>query len=338
MPSASRPGLRSLIYRSRATSRLDAPALDALVQGARQHNHRVGVTGSMLYRDGAFLQWLEGPDEIVEGLFDRISRDPRHTGIEVLSDHHSSRRLFHDWDMRLVTDTTEQGFRVLQNTTAVSALDRRFARRAALELAQGDAERTRSALLGLAHNLDAQICLCEQVTDAYAELWAEDDCDDSDLAIGLAMLATTLRRVQRFGEAALGFGGGRQRWLIAPLPGETHILGATLASTLLSEAGADVCCVFPQDDMELLGQLHRQACDAVVLVSSGVFRREHRLAALGTLCAGIRSGSRPPPRVLVYGRLAEDDLDGLACDAGCSSALQLGRALAALACSGQAQR
>lgn len=63
------------------------------------NNARDGITG-LLYSDGVrFLQALEGPEESVEAAFQRISRDPRHKAIVVLSRRSVSSREFGNWDM-----------------------------------------------------------------------------------------------------------------------------------------------------------------------------------------------------------------------------------------------
>lgn len=70
-----------------------------LLQQSRRNNERVGVTGMLLYKDGDFMQLIEGEESAVRELFARIDRDPRHHGALVLLDEPAERRLFGEWAM-----------------------------------------------------------------------------------------------------------------------------------------------------------------------------------------------------------------------------------------------
>ncbi len=94
-----------LVYRS--VSLLSAPdgvpvrALGDLLEGCLERNAAVGVTGVLAFDGTHFIQVLEGPVAIVDGLFTRIGHDPRHAGIELLA-RESAERLFATWSMALV--------------------------------------------------------------------------------------------------------------------------------------------------------------------------------------------------------------------------------------------
>jgi Sensors of blue-light using FAD len=53
-----------------------------IVRAAHPMNAALGVTGALLCLDGWFAQALEGPGPALDALWDRLARDPRHTGIE----------------------------------------------------------------------------------------------------------------------------------------------------------------------------------------------------------------------------------------------------------------
>jgi Sensors of blue-light using FAD len=90
-----------LIYTSRANQEFSAADLKQLLRRSRANNGSVSVTGILLYHDSAFLQALEGDESSVRGVFARIKKDPRHTGVSVLRDQKSfgERRIFGDWSM-----------------------------------------------------------------------------------------------------------------------------------------------------------------------------------------------------------------------------------------------
>lgn len=91
--------LRRLVYRSRAVVPFRRDEIDALLHHARSSNAIDGISG-LLWSDGTtFVQTLEGPPDSVEDAFDRISRDGRHHGIEILSDQETMTRSFGTWYM-----------------------------------------------------------------------------------------------------------------------------------------------------------------------------------------------------------------------------------------------
>jgi acylphosphatase len=88
-----------IVYASSATQAFSKPDLQALLEQARKNNTKLGLTGMLLYKDGNFMQVLEGEKEAVSKLVDTIERDPRHKGVLVLLRGTSEERLFPDWTM-----------------------------------------------------------------------------------------------------------------------------------------------------------------------------------------------------------------------------------------------
>jgi hypothetical protein len=95
--------LCSVVYRSRAVTPLSDYELYELVQTAQVRNAAEQITGLMLYDEGRFYQWLEGPAENVARLMRSIAVDPRHTDVEILVDKAVPARQFGEWRMRLAT-------------------------------------------------------------------------------------------------------------------------------------------------------------------------------------------------------------------------------------------
>ena len=111
-----------LVYLSSARRPFSQDELVELLRQARAKNERLGITGLLLYKDGNFLQVLEGEDEAVHGLIRRIEADPRHTDTTVLLDEPVAARAFPDWSMgfRNLSDSQVQalpGFSDLMNHT-----------------------------------------------------------------------------------------------------------------------------------------------------------------------------------------------------------------------------
>lgn len=93
------PNVFHLVYVSSAAVPFTPDQLVALLAEARANNERLGVTGMLLYKDGNFLQVLEGPEETVRPLYAQIAADPRHRGIIVLLEGEIPERQFGNWSM-----------------------------------------------------------------------------------------------------------------------------------------------------------------------------------------------------------------------------------------------
>jgi hypothetical protein len=88
-----------IVYASAAMPRPSRDALLDLLRISRRNNGAAGVTGLLLYSGGTYFQALEGPEAAVEQTFRRISRDPCHTGIEILLREEKAQRDFPEWAM-----------------------------------------------------------------------------------------------------------------------------------------------------------------------------------------------------------------------------------------------
>jgi FAD-dependent sensor of blue light len=96
-----------LVYASSALLPFTKPELQALLEQARAKNAKLGLTGMLLYKDGNFMQVLEGDQKAVTDLAAIIERDPRHKGVLILLRGTSEERLFPDWSMGF-RDLTDQ--------------------------------------------------------------------------------------------------------------------------------------------------------------------------------------------------------------------------------------
>jgi hypothetical protein len=67
-----------IVYTSTASKSFGRAELVELLKRSIQRNTRAGITGMLLYKDGGFMQVLEGEESVVVPLFSKICRDPRH--------------------------------------------------------------------------------------------------------------------------------------------------------------------------------------------------------------------------------------------------------------------
>jgi FAD-dependent sensor of blue light len=88
-----------LVYVSSAVRLFTDDELAALLYQSRDSNKQTGITGMLLYMGGNFMQAIEGEDEAVAALREKIYADPRHTQVTTLLNLPIARRRFADWSM-----------------------------------------------------------------------------------------------------------------------------------------------------------------------------------------------------------------------------------------------
>ena len=93
------PDLTHCIYASAAKRRFESAELTALLQAARQHNERAGLSGMLLYTEGSFFQVLEGTPDAVEALYANFELDRRHDRVTKIVNEAIPRRSFAHWTM-----------------------------------------------------------------------------------------------------------------------------------------------------------------------------------------------------------------------------------------------
>ncbi len=102
-----------LVYVSRAKQHFEEPQLLELLEQARANNTASGITGLLLYDNkGTFIQALEGNDEQVDSLYEKILQDTRHSNLSRISRRAIETRTFPDWKM---------GFKLVDLTSLKSA-------------------------------------------------------------------------------------------------------------------------------------------------------------------------------------------------------------------------
>ena len=87
------------IYSSVASSIFSEDDLPELLAAARRANAKRHVTGMLAYINGNFLQVIEGDDDVIDGLFNKIKGDPRHKRVLLLAREPITARYFSDWSM-----------------------------------------------------------------------------------------------------------------------------------------------------------------------------------------------------------------------------------------------
>lgn len=96
--------MHQLIYVSEARQGLRADDLFRIVEQSARNNPSADLTGFLIYRNGRFLQLLEGPLMSIETLLAQLSADDRHRSLEVVGRLPITERSFPRWRMRRIGD------------------------------------------------------------------------------------------------------------------------------------------------------------------------------------------------------------------------------------------
>jgi NADH dehydrogenase FAD-containing subunit/uncharacterized membrane protein YphA (DoxX/SURF4 family)/class 3 adenylate cyclase len=96
-------GLKRLTYVSKLNAVLDEEQILTIGKLASINNRKMDVTGTLISVRDYFFQILEGEEATVDQLIEKISRDPRHSDVTILSSETGcEERLFTEWGMKTV--------------------------------------------------------------------------------------------------------------------------------------------------------------------------------------------------------------------------------------------
>lgn len=294
-----------MTYRSEAVTTQSHSGLSDLVSKARERNRRAGLTGMLLCDGNRFLQTLEGPVDALGEVWASILRDTRHSRIEILSEHIVPARLFSGWDMQLC-HRLDGPVQALSADREMLALSDQIGATAKYAL-EGDDSRLNSLMADLVAKGWLRDALVQHVLEPTARVlgnaWLADDCSEFDLTVGLGMLQLAGHALHSR-PSVDSIRRGRYSILLATAPGESHLLGPSLLSSTLSDAGWNVDIAFPDSDEALAKQLRAQHHDAIDIALSDALPRLHKLTELRKTIEKSRSASSDDLMVVsVGGRL-----------------------------------
>ena len=94
-----RPVLSAIVYVSKAARPVTRDDLMHILEGAQRRNVEEGITGVLLYADGYFMQYLEGPKVGLHRVYVVIKTHPLHYGLIDLVREPTQTREFAEWSM-----------------------------------------------------------------------------------------------------------------------------------------------------------------------------------------------------------------------------------------------
>ena len=88
-----------MLYVSKAKPGIDKNDIANMLEKAVIHNKKQGITGLLCHTRGCFAQILEGEELPVLELYVKIAKDPRHSGLVIVSFAPVARQSFQGWAM-----------------------------------------------------------------------------------------------------------------------------------------------------------------------------------------------------------------------------------------------
>ncbi|MFZ9154310.1 MAG: BLUF domain-containing protein [Polynucleobacter sp.] len=111
------------VYTSAAMQPMPKSKLYKILVDSRVNNKLADVTGLLVYVDGNFLQVLEGEQEVVTALLEKISKDRRHKDVKVVYKTSIENRTFNSWQMAYISPSPRElaTWAGLKNTTTLES-------------------------------------------------------------------------------------------------------------------------------------------------------------------------------------------------------------------------
>lgn len=106
------------IYTSTPQDKVTLETLKDITLASQKNNPQKQITGILLSIENKYLQYLEGPEENVNELYEKIWKDPRHQHVTQWIKGYSKERVFGDWSMGSWMLTNDE----LKNISALSDL------------------------------------------------------------------------------------------------------------------------------------------------------------------------------------------------------------------------
>lgn len=93
-----------LLYFSVASRPPKKEDIDGILNQSVENNRKNGITGMLMYRTGFFIQLLEGEEENVKALYQKIEKDQRHRDSKILLEYTDQSRIFPQWYMGMIAE------------------------------------------------------------------------------------------------------------------------------------------------------------------------------------------------------------------------------------------
>lgn len=166
-------------------------------------------------------------------------------------------------------------------------------------LCGGDLAPLQRELGDRADKLPHTISFAEDVFASMGDLWREDDVSELDICLAMSNLLRVFRRQRRQSLRAVR----NARVFVANLPFEPHFAGAPLAAELLKDSGIETGYWTGQEQGDLIAAARAFGPAHLVLTSSPVTARAHRLRRIRDTVHALSEACTSPGARIHLGRL-----------------------------------
>ena len=97
-----------IFYSSKASENCLNSDISDILKTSRKNNSQREVTGILVHKNREFLQYLEGPKDIILSLYKKISQDSRHEAIKIIEKGDIEDRVFPNWEMGFASEVNLQ--------------------------------------------------------------------------------------------------------------------------------------------------------------------------------------------------------------------------------------
>ena len=104
----------TICYVSSAYPGITEDQLNELFTTTQKNNTASNITGLLLYQSGKFLQVLEGDDDELKNLYEKIEQDSKHNNIFVILKQKCKRRIFENYESRFSIVKSKEDLRTIE--------------------------------------------------------------------------------------------------------------------------------------------------------------------------------------------------------------------------------
>ena len=95
--------MKRIIYISKLTTPISCEEIESIGVVSSRNNSKINITGILVFFEKMFFQIIEGDDEKVDQLYDKIGNDKRHHDIlRLKTEYDIKERLFPEWNMKTI--------------------------------------------------------------------------------------------------------------------------------------------------------------------------------------------------------------------------------------------
>ncbi len=94
--------MKAIMYKSAPSEGIDKSEFQELLQRSQERNQLYDITGYIFLSKTKIVQLIEGNDDMVDRLYNRITTDNRHENVMTILDKKIEKRTMIGWDMAII--------------------------------------------------------------------------------------------------------------------------------------------------------------------------------------------------------------------------------------------